>query len=324
MQDDNTQIPTWEMPPGSTPEKPAESDLKRASEFESALEDVEFAGNDGENGGNNEAIAAASSIVNYGANAACTKIGVQGVADKIERFDPSGYDDPIGAFYDTLEIENRDELNATKEREMENLDPAVSAKKISRENFIQAIKDFKDLVAETKSDPRFSELNDAASSFGTTVFDMASKKAAEQGGKPDFVGALNVLKAQKRAMEIAEKSGLDKEAAAEAVLNKTANEDSEEIPVPYENPEGDKLIEATSLLEKKIAEAEQFLFQNANTFSNEDKERFNKILSETKKVFEDTTSTADDRFRASDELDNIMEDLRNPNQQDNDSDNEKV
>ncbi len=254
--------------------------------------------------------------MNYGANAACAKLGVQGVADLIETFDASSYDDPISAFYDTLGIEKREDLEATKNREKENLDPSVSSQKISRENFVQAISDFKKLVVEIKSDPRFAELNDTARSYGTTAFDKASQISAEEGGQADFVGAMKVLQAQRVIAEKAEEKGISKDEAIARALGEEPEEQTNEVPEPFENPEGDKLIEATALLKQKIAEAEQFLFQNKNSISDEDQEKIQDTISNSKITLENPTKKADDRLRASEELDNIIANsLKAPNQE---------
>lgn len=156
----------------------------------------------------NDGLSNAASIINYGLDAAARETSVEAVIQGIKNFDASSSDNPLRDLYDSLGIDTkkefedmRDESVATKHyrnqfREQYNM---PKTEKRSREGFIKAIMDMKELISEVEgADPRYEELRQAARASEKGYFEYAVKDFGLRG----LTDLFSVLAKQK-----AEKSG---------------------------------------------------------------------------------------------------------------------
>ena len=203
MQDDS--IPTWEMPPGSNPEKKvSEEDQNRAEDFEKTLEDVPFAGenaeimseNPGEGSEFDNGMNDAAKLLGYINGAPLGDESLDAVADAIMNLDGGENNpNPVGELKDKLgfgaktaeEIEaRRKELAKSEFAGNENASEAIDypnkTSADSRAAFGAALNDFKEWVNEVRGDdPKYAWARENAMNAGIGVFDYLKKYTGAKG-----------------------------------------------------------------------------------------------------------------------------------------------
>ena len=135
-------------------------------------------------------ISGAAALINYGVDAAARKYGVENVVQKLKGFDFSGREDPIGDFFQYMEIENpAKNMVPTTENEKsklaigefrENIN-APSQKK-SVEGAFKAIEDMKELISEVEgANPAFEVIREKARREGKGYFEAAVSEYSSPG-----------------------------------------------------------------------------------------------------------------------------------------------
>ena len=203
MQDDN--IPTWEMPPGSNPEKDvSETDLERAEAFENAMSDAPpFAGentdiapieNSGDESEFDEGMNDAAKLLSYINNAPLGDESLDAVADAVIEIDGSS-NDPVGEMKKKLGFADKSESDTTARQDKletsefatnENASGAIDYKERTSVNaraaFGSALSDFKEWVSEVRgSDPKYAWARQKAMDAGVGVFDYLQKYTGAKG-----------------------------------------------------------------------------------------------------------------------------------------------
>ncbi len=203
MQDDLNTEWNFERPPAHDEISP--ENAARAEAFKNAMEDAPaFAGENAENN-----FADATAIISYGANEAAREYGVEHVVNAINEFNPDNSEDPINDLLKSIGINSKEERADARETNSDeraflddNSNPNAS-KNISRENAVQAIKDFQNMIRTVKADSeRFGSLNDDAMDSGRGVFERAAEQQVEETGKSeDLVTMFKGLENQGRDSE---------------------------------------------------------------------------------------------------------------------------
>ena len=144
-----------------------------------------------------------TTIINYGFDAAARKYGPELVMQRINDFDPSGSQDPIGDLFRHLGVDTpeemkdvRNEAQATKDIEAEFKEQfdMPKDKEKSREGAIVAIAEVKELMSEVEgADPAYESLRQGAKTAGMGYYEYAVKEYGSRG----LVELFQVLKAQK-------------------------------------------------------------------------------------------------------------------------------
>lgn len=186
----------------------------------------------------NDGLSNAASIINYGLDAAARETSVEAVIQGIKNFDASSSDNPLRDLYDSLGIDTKkefedmhDESVATKHyrnqfREQYNM---PKTEKRSREGFIKAIMDMKELISEVEgADSRYEKLRQAASASGKGYFEYAVKDYGLRG----LTDLFSVLAKQK-----AEKPKNNPNAENLTETTPKSNIDSVDNPEQIESPE---------------------------------------------------------------------------------------
>ncbi len=172
----------------------------------------------------NEGIADAASIINYGLDAIAREKGVEYVVQGIKSFDPSGSDNPVRDLFIHLDLENTSDLEDTREESAatkqtrdafrDEYDMPKTENR-SKQGALKAIADMKELIAEVEgADPRYAELRSAASSAGKGYFEYAVKDY-DKRGLTELFATLNEQKTQKEP---------------ELSVEKEENQSEEELP----------------------------------------------------------------------------------------------
>ncbi len=191
-------------------------------------------------GENNEGIADAAALINYGLDAAARKYGVEMVVQGIKTFDAAGSSDPVKALYRHLGIDTAEEVKEVRDENAAN-QPATAefrdeigiagAPNRSNEGALQAVADMKELIAEVEgADPRYEDLRQGAKAAGKGYFEYAVESFGRQG----LVELFGVLKEQRKQKD--SEDTVEKPEDEPADTPETAESDSEE------NPEADSLV----------------------------------------------------------------------------------
>lgn len=154
-----------------------------------------------------ENISDASAIINFGLNAAAKQIGVEKVIEVIDGFVPNGRDDPIKQLFIELGVDTKTERDdvfyearAAKPREeafrSEDINAPITRNRALEAKF-NAIQEVKQLVAEVKSSPAYSQLRSEAMTAGKGVFEYAVSKYDVR----DLTVLFRALSEQKKAAE---------------------------------------------------------------------------------------------------------------------------
>ena len=219
---------SFEKAPGDNAETQAERSVPPEQDFEKsfAAGDVpEFAGEQfgvaneknqfygesadeqaAEADSNNDGIADAASIINYGLDAIAREKGVESVVQGIKSFDANGSDNPLRDLFTHLGLENANDFKDTSEE-------AAASRQIrnafrneynmprtqnrSKQGALKAIADMKELIAEVEgADPRYEELRNAAASAEKGYFEYAVKDYNKRG-LTELFATLNEQKKRK-------------------------------------------------------------------------------------------------------------------------------
>ena len=204
---------SFEKAPGDNAETQAERAVPLEQDFEKSFAEggvSEFAGEQfgvaneknrfygesvdeqaAETDSNNDGIADAASIINYGLDAIAREKGVESVVQGIKSFDANGSDNPLKDLFTHLGLENANDFKETSEeaaasRQMRNAFrneynmPRTQNR--SKQGALKAIADMKELIAEVEgADPRYEELRKAAASAGKGYFEYAVKDYGKRG-----------------------------------------------------------------------------------------------------------------------------------------------
>ena len=160
-------------------------------QFGTAHENNDFYGEASGDDAENEGIADAASIINYGLDAIAREKGVEAVVQGIKSFDANGSDNPIRDLYTHLGINNPEELHDVQEESSATEAARISfrneydmpkSQKKTREGALKAIADMKELIAEVEgADPRYEELRNAARGLEKGYFEYAVKDYGSKG-----------------------------------------------------------------------------------------------------------------------------------------------
>ena len=214
----------------------------------------------------NEGVADAAALINYGLDAAARELGVEMVVQRVKGFDASKSEDPIKDLYEYLGVDTRqeqqdvqEEAEAAKPKEAEFRGETGMPKNMNRsvEGAREAIADMKELIAEVEgADPRYEELRAGARGAQMGYFEYAVKDFGVRG-LTELFGVLAEQR-EKKAVEgeagdttenVVEELVEDKlgESADGAVVRKAAEEIAEEV-----ESEGLEDEELADVVEEKL------------------------------------------------------------------------
>ena len=153
-----------------------------------------------------EGLSNAATIINYGLDAAARETSVEAVIQGIKNFDASSSDNPLKDLYDSLGIDTEkefedmhDESAATRNiRDQFRTQYSMpKTEKRSRESFIKALANMKELISEVEgADPRYANLRQAARASEKGYFEYAVKDYGLRG-LTDLFSVLSRQKAEK-------------------------------------------------------------------------------------------------------------------------------
>ncbi len=200
MENDDT---NFELGFERAPSKEASPEsIERGERFENELGDVPFAGETEQNDTYN-----APAIIKYGANEAARIYGVEHTVNVIKNFNPNMSEDPVNDLLKDLGLERKEERNDALETNLtrenafldEHNNPNAS-KTISRQNAVQAIKDFQDMIRSVEADlNKYGDLREDAMNSGRGIFERAAEQRVEETGKDeDLVSMFEGIESQKR------------------------------------------------------------------------------------------------------------------------------
>ncbi len=215
--DNNAEVDPWAKI-GNTAGEVTQEGLAREAAWNNAMADApEFGGEQnqptpktqyensattGEAPERDDNIADASAIINYGLNAAAREKGVEETVQAINNFVFKGDEDPVKQLFGDLDIDTGAEMKdvieesrASKPQEnafRDDVNAPAPAEK-SKEGALNAIKEFKELVAEVETSPAYANLLAEALKANKGIFEYAVSKYGTRDLTVLF-SALNELK----------------------------------------------------------------------------------------------------------------------------------